>query len=222
MFQNTESGSQKGYKAEESSAGILTTDEIYRKLIAALERKEPPPPAGWCASHLDEEIRETGREFEPDAKIRQADALQTCLFYLIDFARRMPEWIDTTAGNDRVKLLCLELAEEIEKITLRPAEVIEKHGKLKVWLKAILAVQTCLIYREETARNIAQQDEANRAAKCLPVKNDSFARADVENADVKNGEWFSAVAENIFENVCGKSSVKPSDKSPEEAQPSLF
>jgi hypothetical protein len=80
--------------------------------------------------------------------------LQTCLFYLIDFARRITDRINTTETNDRVKLLCRELSEEIEKITQQPAEVIEKHGKLKVWLKAILAVQTCLIYREETARNI--------------------------------------------------------------------
>ena len=216
MFQNTGSASQKVNETEESSAGILDRDEIYRKLIAALECKEPHPTAGWCASELDEEIRRAGREFEPDAKLRQEDALQTCLFYLVDFARRMPEWIDTTAGNDRVKLFCLELSEEIEKITLRPAGVIEKHGKLKVWLKAILAVQTCLIYREETASFINQQDEAKRAAKFSPVKNNLLS-----DGVVKEEEWFSAIAKNIFENVCGKSSVKSSEKSPE-AQPSLF
>jgi len=216
MFQNTGSASQKVNESEESSVGILDRDEIYRKLIAALERKEPNPTAGWCASKLDEEIRRAGREFEPDAKLRQEDALQTCLFYLVDFARRMPEWIDTTAGNDRVKLLCRELAEEIEKITLRPAGVIEKHGKLKVWLKAILAVQTCLIYREETARNINRQDEAKRAAMFSPVKNKP-----VDDASFNEEERYSALAKNIFENVCGKSSVKPSDKSPE-SQPSLF
>ena len=216
MFQNIESASQKENEAEESNAGILNRDEIYRKLIAALERKEPHPPVGWCASELDEEIRRAGREFEPDARLRQEDALQTCLFYLVDFARRMPEWIDTTIGNDRVKHLCLELSEEIEKITLRPAGVIEKHGKLKVWLKAILAVQTCLIYREETARNINQQDEAKRAAMFAPVKNNSLACA-----PVKDEECHSALAKNIFEKVCGKSSVKSSEKSPE-TQPSLF
>ncbi len=215
MFQITESASQKENE-EESNAGILNPDEIYRKLIAALECKEPHPPAGWCASQLDEEIRRASREFEPDAKLRQEDALETCLFYLVDFARRMPEWINTTETNDRVKLTCRELAEEVEKITLRPAGVIEKHGKLKVWLKVILAVQTCLIYREETARNINQQDEAKRAAKLSPVKNNSPARA-----VIKEEEWYSAVAKNIFENVCGKSSVKPSEKPPE-AQPSLF
>lgn len=213
MLQNTESASQKEKEAEELSAGIFTTDEVYRKLIAALERKEPPPPAGWCASQLDEEIWRAGREFEPDAALRQEDALEMCLFYLVDFARRMPEWIDTTETNDRVRLACRELAEEIEKITLRPAGVIEKHGKLKVWLKAILAVQTCLIYREETARNINRQDEAKRAAKFAPVKNNSLAGATVEDEG-----WHSALAKNIFENVCGKPSVKPS----EEAQPSLF
>ncbi len=216
MFQNTESASQKENEAEESSAGILTTDEIYRKLIAALERNKPHPPDGWCASQLDEEIRRAGREFEPDAKLRQEDALQTCLFYLVDFVRRMPEWIDTTAGNDRVKLLCLELSEEIEKITLRPAGVIQKHGKLKAWLKAILAVQTCLIYREETARNINQQDETKRAAMFSPVKNNSLTPA-----VIKEEEGYSAVAKNIFENVCGKSSAKPSEKSPD-VQMSLF
>jgi hypothetical protein len=215
MLQNTESASQKENEAE-SNAGILTTDEIYRKLIAALERKEPPPPAGWCASELDEEMRRATREFEPDARLRQQDALQTCLFYLVDFARRMPEWIDTTETNDRVKLLCLELSEEIEKITLRPAGVIEKHGKLKAWLKAILAVQTCLIYREETARNINRQDEAKRAAMFSPVKNKP-----VDDAPFKEEERYSALAKNIFEKVCGKSSVKISEKSPE-TQPSLF
>ncbi len=217
MFQNTGSASQKVNESEESSAGILDRDEIYRKLIAALERKEPNPTAGWCASKLDEEIRRAGREFEPDAKLRQEDAVQTCLFYLVDFARRMPEWINTTETNDRIKLACGELAEEIHKITLRPAEIIEKHGKLKVWLKAILAVQTCLIYREETARNIAKQDKAKNAAKFQQAKNNSLP-----GVAVKEEEWFSAVAKNVFENVCGKSSVKPSDKSPDEAQPSLF
>ncbi len=215
MFQNTESASQKENKAE-SRDEIFNRDEIYRKLIAALECKEPHPPAGWCASELDEEIRRAGREFEPDAKLRQEDALQTCLFYLVDFARRMPEWIDTTETNDRVKLLCLELSEEIEKITLRPAGVIEKHGKLKVWLKAILAVQTCLIYREETARNINRQDEAKRAAMFSPVKNKP-----VNDASFNEKERYSALAKNIFENVCGKSSGKPSEK-PSETQPSLF
>ena len=216
MFQNNETANQKENEAEESSAGILATDEIYRKLIAALECKEPPPPAGWCASELDEEIWRAVREFEPDAKIRQADALQTCLFYLVDFARRMPEWINTTETNDRIKLLCREISEEIEKITLRPAGVIEKHGKLKVWLKAILTVQTCLIYREETARNINRQDEAKRAAMFSPVKNKQ-----VDDASFNEKERYSALAKNIFENVCGKSSVKPSDKLLE-AQPSLF
>jgi hypothetical protein len=128
----------------------------------------------------------------------------------------MPEWIDTTVGNDRVKLFCLELAEEIEEITLRPAVAIEKRGKLKVWLKAILAVQTCLIYREETARNIKQQDEAKLTTNFSSEKNNSLARS-----VVKEEERYSALAKNIFENVCGKSSVKPSEKSPE-MQPSLF
>ena len=213
MFLNTESVSQKENEVGKSSAGILTNDEIYRKLVAALERKEPHPPAGWRASELDEEIRRAGREFEQNAKLRQDDAVETCLFYLVDFARRMPEWIDTTAGNDRVKLACRELAEEIEKITLRPAEAIERGGKLKVWLKAILAVQTCLIYREETERNINRQDEAKRAAKFQQPKNNSRARA-----PVKEEERYSALAKTIFENVCGKSSANPS----EEAQPSLF
>ena len=216
MLQNNESASQKENEAVESSVGIFTTDEIYRKLIAALERKEPHPPAGWCASQLDEEIRRAGREFEPDAKLRQEDALQTCLFYLVDFARRMPEWINTTETNDRIKLACRELAEEVEKITRCPAEVIERHGKLKVWLKAILAVQTCLIYREETARNINRQDEAKHAAMFSPVKN----KPD-DDASFNDKERYSALAKNIFENVCGKSSVNPSEKSLE-AQPSLF
>nr|MBA3633326.1 hypothetical protein [Acidobacteriota bacterium] len=64
--------------------------------------------------------------------------------------------------------------------------------------------------------NINQQDEAKRAAKFSPVKNDLLV-----DAPFKEEERYSALAKNIFENVCGKSSVKPSEKSPE-AQPSLF
>ena len=66
------------------------------------------------------------------------------------------------------------------------------------------------IYREETARNINQQDEAKRAAMLSPVKNNSLACA-----PVKDEECHSALAKNIFEKVCGKSSVKISEKSPE-------
>jgi hypothetical protein len=52
MFQNTESANQKEIESG-SSAGILSPEEIYRKLIAAFECKEPRPPVDWNASKLD-------------------------------------------------------------------------------------------------------------------------------------------------------------------------
>jgi hypothetical protein len=54
---------------------------------------------------------------------------------LVDFARRMPEWINLSTTNERVREMCGELADEIEQITYEPEAVIARHGKLKVWLK---------------------------------------------------------------------------------------
>ncbi len=72
----------------------------------------------------------------------------------------MPEWINLSTENERVRKMCGELADEIEQITYEPELVIGKHSKLKAQLKAILAVQTCWIYREETARVIAEETQA--------------------------------------------------------------
>jgi hypothetical protein len=194
----------------EAENRLLTHDEIYRILSTALARKFPEPPADWCASGLDEEVRKATREYEPNAYLRQKDALCTSLNYLVDFALRMPEWINLTASNDRVKQICENLAAEIVKITLEPEAIINKHGKLKAWLKAILSVETCLIYRTETERVIAEETEAKRLPRIEQSKKSSTEKSESE------GKWQSALAKSIFQKASGKKSEKPSE------QPSLF
>lgn len=202
---------------EEHRQRIFTPDEIYKKLIAAITDKEPLPPAGWCASQLDEEIWRATKDYEPDAFLRQEDALRTCMAYLVDFAVRMPEWINTTETNERVRKMCGELAAEIEKITVAPGEIIGKRGKLKSWLKAILSVQTCLIYREEIARVIAEQDAAKRAARA------SLTKTNKPVATSANKEkWQSNLAKSIFEKTFRQTPEKLSEQSSEQEQPSLF
>ncbi len=191
---------------------IFTRDEIYRKLLAALRDKRPLPPAGWCASKLDEELWRATRRYEPDAFLRQKDTLETSLCYLVDYAARMPERVNLTESNRRVKEMCEDLAIEIDKITREPDEVIARHGKLKAWLHAILSVQTCLIYREETERFIAEEKEAKRASRASePPKNDSPP----VSANVKE-KWQSDLARNIWRNAHNK---MPDDFS---GQPTLF
>lgn len=200
----------------ETQTKILTPDEIYQIFIAAMTDKKPLPPAGWCASKLDEEVLTATREYEPDAFLRHKDALETSLFYLVDFAVRMPERVDLTENNERVKGMCGKLAAEIEKITFAPDEVISAHGKLKAWLKAILAVQTCFIYTEETDRYLAEQEAAKRARRAAaPPKTNSLF-----DAKVRAEKWQSDLAKNIFQKAVGKSPVQTSEKSSE--QPSLF
>ena len=133
----------------------MEREEIYEILTATLTKKLPLPPQNWWVAQLTYELWNTGSEFKSDSFIRQQDALAKCLYYLVDYSLRMPSWINLATGNARVKQLCEELAEEIEKITFQPESVIAKHGKLKLSLYTILNVQTCLIYREETARKIA-------------------------------------------------------------------
>ena len=133
---------------------LYARDELYRMLAAALIKKKPMPPDDWSVVKLEEEVFHAGSEYEPNLYLRHRDALLTAVFYLVDFARRMPEWINLSTETSRVREMCGELADEIEQITYEPEAVIAKHGKLKVWLKAKLAVQTCLIYREETTRVI--------------------------------------------------------------------
>ena len=202
---------------EEHQRQIFTPDEIYKKLVAAMTDKEPLPPAGWCASQLDEELWRTTKDYEPDAFLRQDDALRTCFTYLVDFAVRMPEWINTTETNERIRKMCRELADEIEKITVAPKEIIGERGKLKSWLKAILSVQTCLIYREETARVIAEDDARKRAARLSPPKTSKSVAASADKE-----KWQSDFAKSIFEKTFRKTSEKLAEQSSEQEQPSLF
>lgn len=190
---------------------ILTRGEIYHSLIIALKEKRPAPPKGWCASRLDEELWRATGEYEPDAYLRQKDALETSLFYLVDYASRMPEWINLGENNERVRRMCEELADEIEKITRRPNEIINERGKLKAWLKAILSVQTCLIYREETARVIAEEDAAKRARRAGQAKSYSSSPTKTDS-----NKWQSDLAKNIFQKASAKAHSETSE------QPSLF
>lgn len=190
---------------------IYSRDEIYRILTAALIQKTPLPPAGWSVAGLDEEVFRAGKEYEPDSRLRHKDALETAVFYLVDFAVRMPERVNLRESNARVNKMCAELAEEIEKITVQPEEVILKRGKLKVWLKAILAVQTCLIYREETERFIAEEDEAKRKMRVMPQSKNSLI-----DSKAKTGKWESSLAEQIFRKAVGESKEQPG------GQPNLF
>lgn len=200
----------------ETRTKILKLDEIYSILVRAMIDKIPLPPEGWCASKLDEELWRATREYEPDAILRQKDALETSLCYLVDYAARMPERVNLTESNQRVKQMCEELASEIDKIARSPDEIISERGKLKAWLKAILSVQTCLIYREETERFLAEQDAAKRAVRIAPVKKNPSA---AEPPAV--GKWQSDLAKNIFQNAFGKSAETPVAASASE-QPSLF
>ena len=190
---------------------ILRHDEIYARLIAALEEKRPLAPTGWSVSQLDEEAFKATGEYEPDAFLRQKDAFETSLFYLADFSARMPEWIDTTENNERVRKACEMLALEIENITNRPGDVISRDGKLKVRLAAILAVQTCLIYREETEKASAKSKEAKRASLLTTKENDPLF-----SSTAGHEKWRSALAKSIFERARAKTKVE----TPE--QPSLF
>ena len=190
---------------------LLSKDDIYKILINALIEKLPLPPADWCRSKLDEEIRKATREYEPNAFVRQKDALETSLFYLVDYAQRMPERVDLTESNSRVKQMCEELAAEIEKITLEPDLIISERGKLKSWLSAILSVQTCFIYCEETDRHNAEQDEIKRLNRLNQAKSKSLPTKR-KNED----KWQSDLAKSVFQKVVGKSNEDLSD------QPSLF
>ena len=190
---------------------ILSRDDIYKILINTLIEKLPLPPADWCCSKLNEEIRKATREYEPNAFVRQQDALETSIFYLVDYALRMPERVNLTASNSRVKQLCEELAFEIEKITFEPEKVVEKHGKLKSWLSAILSVQTCLIYCEETDRYNAEQDEAKRLNR-LAQSNSKSPSIQKKSKE----KWQSDLAKTIFQKANDKMVEKPSE------QPSLF
>lgn len=189
---------------------LLSKDEIYKILINALIEKFPLPPADWWRSKLDEEIHQATREYEPNAFVRQQDALETSLFYLVDYALRMPERVNLNESNVRVKQMCEELAFEIEKITFEPEKIIEKRGKLKSWLSAILSVQTCLIYCEETDRYNAEQDEIKRLNRLNQAKKSLSVKRKYED------KRQSDLAKSIYQKVVGTTNEDLSD------QPSLF
>jgi hypothetical protein len=130
---------------------------------------------------------------------------------LVDFARRMPEWINLSTTNERVREMCGELADEIEQITYEPEAVIARHGKLKVWLKGKSGSSDVLIYREETERNIAEQDEAKRLRRLNQPKLDSreHSKPTAETSE-------SSLARQIFQKVTGRAQETASE------QPSLF
>lgn len=195
----------------ESEHKLFARDELYRMLAAALIKKKPLPPENWSVVKLDEEVYRAGSEYEPNLFLRHSDALATCVFYLVDFARRMPEWINLSIETARVREMCGDLADEIEQITYEPEAVIAKHGKLKAWLKAKLAVQTCLIYREETERVIAEEEATRRLSRIKqPIKNQMPASIS------KKDKWQSDLARLIFQKVSDRSNENSS------AQPSLF
>ena len=185
--------------------------EIYRILTEALIKKTPLPSQGWSVVKFDEEVFRAGREYDPDLHSRHRDALCASVFYLVDFACRMPEWINLSTDTERVRDMCGEIADEIEQITYEPEAVIARHGKLKVWLKAKLAVQTCLIYRAETERNIAEQDEAKRQRRLNQPKINSliYSKSTAENREL-------SLARQLFKKVTEKVQASVSE------QPSLF
>lgn len=190
---------------------LLAADEIYPMLITALAEKTPLPPDDWSVAKLDEEVLTATKDYEPNQLVRQQDALLSTLYYLVDFAVRMPERVDVSEYNRRVCEMCRELAAEIVKITVSPDEVIAKHGKLKSWLKAILAVQLCLIYREETERAIARDKEAKRLEQPKAAKKKGLFASPTQKQN-----WQSTLAKNIWQ----KANVQNLAESSE--QPSLF
>jgi hypothetical protein len=191
------------------SEKLYARDELYRMLTATLVIKKPLPPSRWSVAGLDEEVRLAGKDFNPNLFSRHQDAFLTTIFYLVDFARRMPEWINLSTETERVRKMCGELADEIEQITYEPEAVIAQHGKLKSWLKAILAVNTCWIYREETDRVIAEKDHHKHLKRTQKSANTQ------ENKPISQPkQWQSALARAIFQKVSGKQNMSE--------QPSLF
>lgn len=195
---------------------LYARDELYRMLTTALVKKKPQPPNDWSVVKLDEEVSHAGSEYEPNLYLRHQDALVTCFNYLVDFANRMPEWINLSITNERVREMCGELSDEIEQITYEPEAVIAKHGKLKAWLKAKLAVQTCWIYREETKRVIAEKEEAKRQERIKQPAKIKNAESVSQTPITQTLKWQSDLARTIFQKVSGKSTENSS------AQPSLF
>lgn len=186
----------------ESEPKLFAREVLYQMLATALIKKKPLPPDDWSVVKLDEEVSCAGSNYEPNLYLRHQDALRTSVFYLVDFARRMPEWINLSIENERVRKMCGEIAYEIEQITYEPESVIAKRGKLKSWLKAILAVQTCWIYREETTRVIAEKEETKRRERIKQP-----AKIKSSEAISQSPKWQSDLARSIFQKVSGKKSA---------------
>lgn len=105
----------------------------------------------------------------------------------------MPEWINLSTENERVREMCSELADEIEQITYEPEAVIAKHGKLKSWLKAILAVQTCLDLPWRNDGVIAEKEEAK-----ILSRTQQLIKSKSLEANTQTDKWQSDLARSIF------------------------
>ena len=194
----------------ESPSKLYARDEIYRMLLAALVKKKPLPPKEWSVVKFERELNFSGKFYDPDKFARQFDALLSSVYYLTDYSSRLPERVNLSESNERVREMCGDLADEIEQITYYPEEVIAKHGNLRVWLKAILSVQTCLIYREETERVVAQEAAAKKQRKPKLIERKEKVVKDVPQTN----RWQSELAQSIFKKVSGRQNVSE--------QPSLF
>lgn len=202
---------------------IEDRQKICQRLLDALARKTPQPPPEWNLVKLDEEILTATKEYDQDSTRRFVDAARTAIFYLTDFSRRMPAWIDVTTRNARVVEMCEELAHEIERIALQPDEVVAEHGKLKSWLKAILAVQTCLIYREETERAIASDKAAKRSGEIKPNNRKERSTQSIEqNQKLNIAEAIWRKAQGKSANAKGSTTVSTTTPTTTNEQPSLF
>ena len=84
----------------------------------------------------------------------------------------------------------------MKRLRLKPEAIVEKHGKLKSWLSAILSVQTCLIYCEETDRHNAEQDEIKRLNRLNQAKKKSLP-----TKRKSKDKWESDLAEFIFKKL---------------------
>ena len=98
----------------ESEPTLYARAVIYQMLATALVKKKPLPPKDWSVVKLDAEVSRAGTEYNPDLYRRHWDALITCVYYLVDFSCQMPERVNLSLSNSRVRQMCGELADEIE------------------------------------------------------------------------------------------------------------
>lgn len=195
---------------EQEPHKLYARDEICRMFAAALIKKAA------AARRLERgQIRR--RSYQRRKRLRTGSFLATPrrarhLRFLSGRFRLPDAGVDQSFDRDaRVRQMCGELADEIEQITYEPEAVIAKHGKLKARLKAILAVQTCLTYREETERVVAEEEEAKRLSRIKKPFRNKFIET-----ESRPDKFQSDLARSIFQKVSGKQTEKSS------AQPSLF